>query len=152
MLASLRDDEGAQRLLMSRVRGSSEQAAQSWVERVRSDAAALLLVIAAKEDDVALGYVQLGGIDLVSRRAQFGICIAEAARGRGIGTEAVALTEQYLARVWNLRKLVLEVLADNAGAIAVYRRCGFREVGTLREHFHYDGRFHDVLVMEHVFA
>jgi len=151
-LAGLRSNEALQRLLASRARGSSIEATKAWVERLGTDSAALLFVIADASDDAAVGYIQITGMDLVSRYAELGICLAPEHQGQGLGGEALAALEQYVARAWNLRKVVLHVLAGNDKAVALYRRHGFVDVGVLRGHFFYDGTYEDVLVMEHLFG
>ena len=47
----------------------------------------------------------------------------------------------------DVRKVNLEVRADNARAIALYVRLGFREEGRVTRAFCIEGRFFDGLVM-----
>jgi len=54
---------------------------------------------------------------------------APAARGRGLGTEAVRLLLGYAFGPLGLARVQLRVLAFNAPALACYRRCGFHETG-----------------------
>ncbi len=108
----------------------------------------MFFVVARREDDTALGFVQVLGLDLVSGVGELGICLAPEAQGRGIGAEAMGLLESYLAGVFRLRKLTLKVLAGNDRAVRFYRRLGFEGVGTHRAHHYQGGRYHDVAVME----
>lgn len=62
---------------------------------------------------------------------------APADRGRGLGTEAVALLLEHAFHALGLRRVRLRVLAFNGGALACYRRCGFKETG--REPARLDG-------------
>ena len=64
----------------------------------------------------------------VRHRCEFGISVAKAYWRRGIGK---ALTEACIecARKAGYAQMELEVVADNAGAIALYRRMGFVEYG-----------------------
>jgi len=61
-------------------------------------------------------------------RAEFGISVEKAYWGRGIGR---ALTQACiaLARAAGYRQLELDVVAENAAAIALYESCGFAEYG-----------------------
>ncbi len=52
------------------------------------------------------------------------------------------------SRELGLRKLMLEVMAGNAPAVALYRSLGYREVGTLVDHYDDGARMHDTLIME----
>ena len=82
-------------------------------------------------------------IDWNSRRAELHIFIGEpACRGRGLGDcqTAVRLVD-YAFNQLGLRRIYLEVLAENASAIRVYEKCGFKVEGTLRRHVFKDGKF-----------
>jgi RimJ/RimL family protein N-acetyltransferase len=87
------------------------------------------------------------GIDPHNRRAHLGIGLAEAHRGRGIGTDTcrVLLHHGFVDR--GLHRVQLEVLATNAAAIRSYEKAGFREDGRMRESAWVRGRFVDEVYM-----
>jgi RimJ/RimL family protein N-acetyltransferase len=87
-------------------------------------------------------------MDTVSGHARLGIAVAEARRRRGFGRDALDLVARYLREVFALRKVVLEVQAENTAAISLYHSAGYTDVGIHAEHFYFDGVFHDVAVME----
>jgi RimJ/RimL family protein N-acetyltransferase len=94
-----------------------------------------------------VGRATLWGIDPHNRHAHLGINLAPSARGRGYGTDAVRVLLRYAFRERGLHRVQLEVLADNAPALASYRKAGFVEEGRLREDAWVDGGFVDMLVM-----
>jgi len=147
-LRDLRNDFALQGTLMARPRANGMARVRRWIEDRLADPDAVFFVIARRQDDAALGFVQVLAMDLVSGVGELGICCAEAARGQGHGGEALRLLEDYLTGIFNLRKLVLKVLAQNSGAVRFYERLGFDTVGTHRRHFFRDGAYHDVTVME----
>jgi ribosomal protein S18 acetylase RimI-like enzyme len=59
---------------------------------------------------------------------EIGMLVDRDWRGRGVGS-ALMQAAIGLARQRGLHKLSLEVFAHNAGAIALYRKCGFVEEG-----------------------
>jgi RimJ/RimL family protein N-acetyltransferase len=59
----------------------------------------------------------------------------------------VRLVVNYAFNQLGLRRIYLEVLADNASAIRLYEKCGFKVEGTLRRHVFKDGKLKDVLIM-----
>ncbi len=61
--------------------------------------------------------------------------------GRGTDAAGVRL------RTAHLRKVSLEVLADDARAVGAYRKAGFTEEGRFRAHTWHDGDYRDVLRM-----
>jgi ribosomal protein S18 acetylase RimI-like enzyme len=56
------------------------------------------------------------------------------ARGRGVGDAAIAAVVQWAARVHPGAEIVLTVKADNAAAVALYERNGFRDAGKKTGH------------------
>lgn len=89
----------------------------------------------------------LHGIDRHNMNGGLGITLLPAARGRGLGPDAIRVLLRYAFRDRGLHRVQLEVLADNAPAIAAYRRVGFVEDGRRREAAWVDGRFVDEVVM-----
>jgi RimJ/RimL family protein N-acetyltransferase len=53
----------------------------------------------------------------------------------------------FAFRDLNMRKVGLEVLADDERAVGAYRGVGFVEEGRRRAHSWFEGAFHDALVM-----
>lgn len=78
--------------------------------------------------------------------ADISVYVARGARGTGGGT---LLLEELARRAAALgyHKLVLAAFPWNRAGMALYARCGFREVGVYREQGLLDGRWVDVVVM-----
>jgi RimJ/RimL family protein N-acetyltransferase len=79
-----------------------------------------------------------------------GMGIVREHRGRGIGGE---LLEETLAaaRTWGMSRVELIVRADNAAAIALYRKFGFELEGTLRRYMKVGADFQDALMMARLY-
>ena len=79
--------------------------------------------------------------------ADFSVYVDRAARGSGVGG---ALLTALIAEARRLgyHKLVLAAFPFNEAGMRLYRRFGFREVGTYREQGVLDGRWVDTIVME----
>ena len=67
-------------------------------------------------------------------------------RGRGLGYKLLEATLQA-TRNAGLRRVELEVLSSNTGAISIYRKSGFGIEGRKREARVLDGRTEDILMM-----
>jgi phosphinothricin acetyltransferase len=81
--------------------------------------------------------------------ADFSLYVDRAWRGRGVGRRLLdALIAR--ARALGYHKLVLSAFPWNEAGMTVYRRAGFREVGTYREQGLLDGRWVDTIVMEKI--
>ncbi|MDP9411100.1 MAG: GNAT family N-acetyltransferase, partial [Actinomycetota bacterium] len=95
-----------------------------------------------------VGRCGLYNIDRTARHAELGIGIGEREYwGRGYGREAVGLLLDYAFRLRNLRRVWLEVHADNERGMRAYRSCGFVEEGRMREHVWLAGRYVDNVIM-----
>lgn len=148
LLSKWRNDPVLQEALLAVPRPNSQIRVRRWLERRAADDHGAFFVIAEIDTDRAMGFIQASGIDSLNRVAEIGICIDTPGQGRGLGRQAMELLEQYLRKTFNLRKTWLHVGAGNAPALALYRSCGFRVVGTLRKHRFANGRYQDVVIME----
>lgn len=103
---------------------------------------------AIEADQQYIGHCLLYAIDDFARTCQLGIGIGDPAyQGKGYGRDALRLLLNYAFTMRNLRKVGLNVNADNERAIRSYRACGFVEEGRLREHAFVNGAYIDVLCM-----
>ena len=85
----------------------------------------------------------------INRSAKLGIFIGEEKhRGKGIGKEAIQLILDYGFHYLNLNSIQLSVFAFNERAIACYKKCGFKEVGRLREAYYLNGKYYDKILMD----
>ena len=95
----------------------------------------------------AVGNIGLFGIDEVARHGEVGIALIPSARGKGIGTEAMAQMLEFAFVRGNLRRVHLEVIASNAPAIRSYEKAGFVVEGRQREHAWVRGQYEDIVRM-----
>jgi putative acetyltransferase len=72
--------------------------------------------------------------------------VAASHRGKGVGSALLAATLEA-ASARDLTRIDLIVRADNAAAIALYRRNGFQIEGHLRRYLVVDGQAYDALQM-----
>jgi len=78
--------------------------------------------------------------------ASFGISLAKEFWGRGVGGRALDfITEK--ARDLKIKRLELQVVADNARALKLYERNGFQKEGVRRKSFKTAGKYHDNILM-----
>lgn len=98
-------------------------------------------------DGTAVGSVTLFGQDELARHAEVGIALVPEARGRGIGTAAIAQIVEFAFVRRNLRRIHLEAIASNVGAIRAYEKAGFVHEGRQREHAWVRGRYEDIVRM-----
>ena len=120
------------------------------VERYEGEAAdppADAAWFAIEVDGVVVGDGGLYEIDHYHGRAELGIGLGREYWGKGYGQDAVRTLLGYAFRQLNLRKVSLEVLADDARAVRAYRKAGFRDEGRLEKHTWFEGDYRDSLLM-----
>ncbi len=85
-----------------------------------------------------------------SHAAHLGMAVHDAHAGRGVGTALLAAVVDLAERWWNVRRLELNVYADNGRAIALYERFGFEREGVHTAYAWRDGAYVDSLSMARV--
>jgi L-amino acid N-acyltransferase YncA len=119
------------------------------------DVAALIeggaLVLVDDRDGTIAGFAKVGPYDDGSHYyagiGEATLYVERGSRGSGIGRGLLdALCEAALQR--GLHKLVAKVFASNAPSLALFERCGFREVGVHERHASLDGEWKDVILLE----
>jgi len=95
-----------------------------------------------------IGNCGLHGISWEDRRAIFGIFIGECAQwDKGYGTDATRTLVRYGFEEMNLKRIGLQVFADNERAIRCYEKVGFVREGVLRQYRYRGGAYMDTVVM-----
>lgn len=104
-----------------------------WLSEVLLREGQKRFAICLSETERYVGNVQL--INIADGVAEFHLFIAEMdCWGKGIGSQATALILDYGFNTLHLDKILLDVNPENSGAVAVYKKLGFKETG-------YEGQF-----------
>ncbi|WP_183085234.1 GNAT family N-acetyltransferase [Trinickia fusca] len=82
----------------------------------------------------------------LSHRAGLGMGVLAAYRGKGIGTRLLSRTLEH-ARSIGVKRVDLEVRADNTAAIALYTSAGFKLEGRKSMGLFLGGQYHDTIEM-----
>ena len=98
-------------------------------------------------DGVGVGSAALFGFDTFVHHAEIGINLVPEARGRGVGTAAIDLLVEFGFVRLNLRRIHLQVISSNAGALRSYEKAGFITEGRQREHAWVRGTYEDIVLM-----
>jgi aminoglycoside 6'-N-acetyltransferase len=104
-------------------------------------------------DGELAGYIQFEEeLDETFRNADVDIFLGPESQGRGLGTEAMRMIVRHLIEERGHHRVTLSTSVDNARAIRVYEKVGFRRVGVMRKasRSHISGEWEDELLMEYV--
>lgn len=77
----------------------------------------------------------------------FGMGVDSRYHGQGIGSALLAAIIDLADNWYNLRRLELEVHADNPAGIALYKKFGFEVEGVYRNYSYRNGEYVDALAM-----
>jgi RimJ/RimL family protein N-acetyltransferase len=145
-LAALADPE------VSRLTGShamvDRPTAETWLatrqhHHDRADWAAIRVT-----DGTFLGEAVLNKLDPDNESVNYRVWLAGPQLfGQGYGTEITQLVLDFALGTVGLHRVSLGVYDFNPRAQRVYEKCGFRHEGRLRETLHWDGQWHDELLM-----
>jgi putative acetyltransferase len=124
------------------------EAVELWRKR-RAAAPPPAALLVACVDGVIVGQVFLGAHRPARRAhaATVGVMVHDAWQGRGVGTRLMAALLDIADNWLNLKRLSLTVIADNAPAIRLYNRFGFKPEGLKRADVFRNGAFADALRM-----
>lgn len=99
------------------------------------------------EGGTLVGTATLWGIDNHSRSAHIGLGLRPATRGKGYGTDVVAVLCHYGFVIRGLHRLQIETLADNVGMLRAAEHNGFVREGHLRSSAWVLGEFLDEVIL-----
>ncbi|MGI5195197.1 GNAT family N-acetyltransferase [Streptomyces sp. CA-288835] len=94
-----------------------------------------------------VGAANLWGIDDYNRSAHIGLELLPSSRGKGYGTDAVAVLCHYGFVVRGLHRLQIETLSDNVAMLRSAERNGFVREGVLRSSAWVMGEFLDEVLL-----
>jgi aminoglycoside 6'-N-acetyltransferase len=118
----------------------------TW-ERVDDEGSTVFAILA---DGAVVGCIEYAEeIDPDYRHAGVDLFVAARAQGRGIGTDALRALLAHLIDDLGHHRVIIDPAVENARAIHVYEKLGFRRVGVMRRYERAsDGAWRDGLLME----
>jgi RimJ/RimL family protein N-acetyltransferase len=125
-------DAATRRLQAARRRPHSPESARAEVARIIAGQGVSHAAFLIEADGEVVGNCWLGNIDRDNRSATLGIVIGPEWRGRGFGGAALEELLEHGFAGLELWRIELWARADNASAIHLYERSGFRREGVRR--------------------
>ena len=123
-----------------------------WRKRMADPQDGHRALLACVEQEV-VGVISLHQQSTSPRRrhaAQIGMGVHDDWQGKGVGTALMEATIELADRWLNLTRLELAVFTDNAAAIGLYKKFGFKIEGTYEHYAFRDGAFTDAYAMARV--
>jgi RimJ/RimL family protein N-acetyltransferase len=117
------------------------------IDRYAAREDALFLIARAGDEVVGVLTFETGTRARTRHVGEVGVSVAAAWHGEGIGRRMMERLLDWARDGGVVRKVNLRVRVDNAPAIALYERLGFRTEGRLTRDVRTDGVDHDVYAM-----
>lgn len=106
----------------------------------------LRLVIEYK--DTSVGMIDLFDFDPQHHRAGLGILVLPEYQSKGIAKEAIQLLIKYAFTHLQLHQIYVNVTTDNKKSIELFKKVGFKIVGTQQDWLFYNGQYKDELLLQ----
>ncbi len=125
---------------------------ERWIKKTwhaRENNQSYTFGIVFRESDLVIGYISIKIKNSISKRAglSIGTFIPEY-RNKGLGSEAIKLTQDYCFNSLNLLSIELNVFTNNPRAISCYSKLGFQSIGIRRKADFVNNEFLDDLMMD----
>ncbi|MBD9561921.1 GNAT family N-acetyltransferase [Pseudomonas sp. PDM09] len=124
------------------------QSTEVWRQRLMADNERAVKLVALHQGSV-IGNIGLEQFSRIRRShaGSFGMGVAVAWQGKGVGSKLLAAALDVADNWMNLQRVELSVYADNEAAIGLYQKFGFETEGLFRDYAVRDGRLVDTLSM-----
>ena len=130
-LRMVNDVEHVQKYLGGQHEPYTEEQEIRWVQE-KLEEKAFVFSMLEKTDGKFIGTIEL--MDLTDTEGELGIALTGEMQNRGYGTEAILALIRYGRNPLGLKRIFLRTSPQNARAIHVYQKCGFREYDRTEEH------------------
>ena len=124
----------------------SEEKEAKFIDRFQKSKTDVMLVAECDGKIVGNAIVERSRIERYSHRAEISVTVLRDYWGQGIGSRLFEMMLEF-ARRSGIEILCLEVRSDNARAISLYKKFGFKTVGVYERFFKIGGEYFDATLM-----
>lgn len=145
LIVKWRNQENVRRYFIYR-EPFTKEGQDKWMREQVETGKVYQFIVCENHTDRPIGCTYLRDINLVYRKAEYGVFLGEEdTRGKGIGKEILLLTMQFAFEQLHLHKVFARALADNPASIHCFLNSGFCKEATLRDDVYVDGEYRDVV-------
>lgn len=99
------------------------------------------------ERQLKVGLIEVIDIDQIARTGEIEIALLDKFNGYGYAQKAMQQMISQMFKNYNMHKLFLYVDVENAAAVHIYQKLGFKTEGTIKDQFYSDGAYHNAYYM-----
>ena len=117
------------------------------IENINASPTSIMAI--AKENDVIVSVGTLSGStrQRISHHVELALSVRKSHWNIGIGKAMVDYLIEFAKGTDQIEIIDLKVKSDNLPGIALYKKCGFEQIGTYPNFFKIDGAYYDALMM-----
>ena len=97
-----------------------------------------------------IGSISLWNINWKHKRAQIGIWLIPNFWNKGLGEKAIIMIKIVGFNYLKINRLEAYIAKDNVRSISLFKKCGFKEEGTLKQYLNFKGKFYDAIVLAYL--
>lgn len=101
-------------------------------------------------DSNKAGSISLWNVSWLHRRAEVGIWILPKYWDHGFGKKSIELIKIIAYQHLHLNRLESHIAIENLRSIQMFKSCGFKEEGVLKEYLNFGGEFQDAMILSHL--
>ena len=101
-------------------------------------------------DSTKVGSISLWNVSWLHKRAELGIWILPKYWEKGFGKESIELIKIIAYNHLHLNRLESHIAIENIRSIKMFKSCGFKEEGLLKEYLNLRGEFQDAKILSHL--
>ena len=147
-LVDLKNNKKASKLLGGNTYIYTHERISKWIDYHNQNEEEVLFVVLDELLGHLIGHVGLYKIDQIAKKSEYGILLADDnSRGKGYGTMCTKTMLNYAFDTLCLHKVYAEVISENNVSEAMFKKCGFKIDGILRDDNFKNGKYYDVLAM-----
>jgi RimJ/RimL family protein N-acetyltransferase len=122
---------------------------EDWYEKLSSDYFKRVFTIHDIATDKPIGRIDIEEINLFYRTASLLVFVGDKKfRGKGCGSEAISLVLDFGFNILGLNNIAVEIYSFNDRSLNVFKKLGFEKIGVRHKACFYNGKFHDIILME----
>ena len=106
------------------------------------------LMVVWKENDDAIGTVDIFNFDPFHERAEVGILVEKNYRNKGIGEQVLSLTQEYAFDFLKIKQLYAHIPEENEISVRLFQRCGYQVSGKLCQWLKSGDSYQDVYILQ----
>lgn len=119
----------------------------AFIQSVNASKTSVMLVGFVEGEVACLGDLSASTKERLAHVGEVSVSVGKKFWRQGVGEQLMKALMDFARDTGVLETLHLGVKADNAGAIALYRKLGFTEYGRFPRFFHVNGQYYDEILM-----